>query len=223
MSILFTLVTFLLFITISYLRYSKSEAGKAPQIAFAAAGARPPEMIRELGFEIPKSYAFQPGHTWAAEEGSQQARVGVDSFAATLLGKVEALDPGELHRWVRQGQKLMTLRRDGIAVDLVSPVEGVVTAVNPKVLHDPSLITKDPYGEGWVLQIHSPDLPTNQRNLIRGGMVRPWMAHTLARFKELASPLVGAVAQDGGMPVPGLLAQVDDGLRQAMIREFFLT
>lgn len=222
MSILFTLVTFLLFITISYLRYSKAEAAKAPQIAFTA-GVHPPEMIRELGFEIPKGYAFQPGHTWAAEESSQQARVGVDSFAATLLGKVEALDAGELNRWVRQGQKLMTLRRNGVAVDLVSPVEGVVTAVNPKVQQDPSLITKDPYGEGWVLTIHSPDLPTNQRNLIRGSMVRPWMAHTLTRFKELTSPLVGAVAQDGGMPVNGLLAQVDEGLREAMIREFFLT
>jgi glycine cleavage system H lipoate-binding protein len=222
MSILFTLVTFLLFITISYLRYSKAEAAKRPQIAFAA-GAQPPEMIRELGFEIPKGYAFQPGHTWAAAESDQQARVGVDSFAATLLGKVEAVETGEVSRWIRQGQKVMTLKRDGLAVDLVSPVEGVVIGVNPKVLKDPGLIAKDPYGEGWVMRIHSPNLPTNQRNLIRGSMVRPWMAHTLTRFKELASPLVGAVAQDGGMPVSGLLAQVDEGLRQAMIREFFLT
>lgn len=221
MSILFTLVTFLLFVTISYLRYSKAEAAKAPQVAFS--GVRRLEMIRELGFEIPKDYAFQPGHTWAAAENGQQARVGVDSFAATLLGKVEAVDAGELNRWVRQGQKVMTLRRNGLAVDMVSPVEGVVTAVNPKVLKDPGLIANDPYGEGWVMMIHSPDLPTNQRNLIRAGMVRPWMAHTLTRFKEMTSPLVGAVAQDGGMPVRGLLSQVDEGLREAMIREFFLT
>lgn len=220
MSILFTLVTFLLFITVSYLRYSRAEQA-GPQLSFY--GVHRPEMVRERGFEIPKGYGFQPGHTWAVAENGQQARVGIDSFAATLLGEVEAVEPGELNRWVRQGQKAMTLRRDGISVDLVSAVEGVVTAVNPKVLRDPGLITRDPYGEGWVLMIHSPDLPTNQRNLIRGSMVRPWMAHTLTRFKEMTSPLVGAVAQDGGMPVRGLLARVDEGLRESMIREFFLT
>lgn len=222
MSILFTLVTFLLFITISYLRHSRAdEAARAPQLSIA--GVRLPEMIRELGFEIPKGYAFQPGHTWMVAEGDQNARVGIDSFAGTLLGKVDAVDAGSLNRWVRQGQKLMTLSQNGHTVQMLSPVEGVVTAVNPKVLEDPGLITRDPYGEGWVVKVNSPDLDTNVKNLIRGTMVRPWMAHTLARFRELTQPLVGAVAQDGGMPVPGLLLQVDRGLQRALVREFFLT
>jgi glycine cleavage system H protein len=222
MSILFTLVTFLLFITISYLRHSRTEeAARAPQLSLT--GVRPPEMIRELGFEIPKGYAFQPGHTWMAAEGDQNARVGIDSFAATLLGKVDAVEPGSLNRWVRQGQKLLTIIQDGHRVQMISPVEGVVTAVNPKVLEDPSLITSDPYGEGWIVKINSPDLDTNVKNLIRGTMVRPWMAHTLARFRELTQPLVGAVAQDGGMPVNGLLLRVDKGMQRALVREFFLT
>jgi glycine cleavage system H protein len=222
MSILFTLVTFLLFITISYLRHARAEeAARAPQLSIT--GVRPPEMIRELGFEIPKGYAFQAGHTWMVGEGEQGVRVGIDSFAGTLLGKIDAVEPGSLNRWVRQGQKLLTLTQNGHTVQMVSPAEGVVTAVNPKVLEDPNLIVKDPYGEGWVMKIDSPDLDTNLNNLIRGTMVRPWMAHTLARFREMTKPLVGAVAQDGGMPVAGLLLQVDKGLRRAMVREFFLT
>lgn len=222
MSILFTLVTFLLFITISYLRHSRAgEPAHAPQLSLT--GVRPPEMIRELGFEIPKGYAFQPGHTWMAPEGEQTVRVGIDSFAGTLLGKVDAVDAGALNRWVRQGQKLLSVSLDGHKVQLLSPVEGVVTAVNPKVLEDPGLMIRDPYGEGWVVKINSPDLDTNMKNLIRGALVRPWMAHTLARFREMTQPLVGAVAQDGGMPVPGLLLRVDKGLQRALVREFFLT
>jgi glycine cleavage system H lipoate-binding protein len=221
MSILFTLAMFLLFITISYLRQTKTEAAKAPEIP--AGVTPPPEMIREMGFEIPKGFAFHPGHTWAVEEPNQTARIGLDSFAATLFGKVDTVDRGTLNRWVRQGQKIMTLRHDGLAVDVVSPVEGIVTAANPKVQSDPDLISKDPYGEGWVLMIHTPDLSTNFKNLIRGSLVRTWMQNTVERFRALSSPLVGALAQDGGMPVRGLLGQVDPGLREAMIREFFLT
>ena len=226
MSILFTLVMFLLFISINYFRHVRREESTQVPAVLASPhppGLHPPEMIREMGFEIPRGYAFQPGHTWAAQEEPTEARVGIDSFAAALLGKVTAVETGTLNRWMRQGQVLATLKHDGLAVDIVSPVEGIVAAVNPKVVQDPSLITRDPYGEGWIARVHSPDLPTNMRNLIRGSLVRPWMGHTLTRLRAMTSPLVGAVAQDGGMPVSGLLAQVDEGLRHNLIREFFLT
>jgi glycine cleavage system H protein len=221
MSILFTLVTFLLVITISYVRYARREVVIPP--ANLPEGRHVPQMVREMGFEIPQGYAFQQGHTWLAEEQNQTGRVGIDSFAATLLGNIDNVEVGSLNRWVRQGQKLLTLRVNGIAADVVSPVEGIVTAVNPEVLRDPTLIAKDPYGDGWIVKVHSPDLATNEKNLIHGTLVRPWMSFTLSRFRDLTSPLVGAVAQDGGMPVSGLLTRVDEGMQQALIHEFFLT
>ena len=68
----------------------------------------------------------------------------------------------EPNRWVRQGQKLITLTSDGTSMDLLSPVEGVVMAINNDVLREPSLVTNDPYrewmdrdGEGSGLQSES--------------------------------------------------------------------
>ena len=118
MSILFVLLTFLLLISITYFRRHGAETAVQVQAPRPPA----PQLNRELGFEIPKGYAFHPGHTWVLDEGRQNARIGLDSFAANLLGKVERIEIGALNRWVRQGQKLLTLTREGMSIDLLSNV-----------------------------------------------------------------------------------------------------
>jgi glycine cleavage system H protein len=37
--------------------------------------------------------------------------------------------------------------------DLYAPISGDVVAVNEKLETDPSLMSKDPYGKGWVVKI----------------------------------------------------------------------
>ena len=64
------------------------------------------------------------------KESSDDARVGVDKFVTYLLGKIDHIDICGANRWVRQGQKLITLHSGNTSVDLLSPVEGVVTAIN---------------------------------------------------------------------------------------------
>jgi len=223
MTILFVLLTFLVIITVTY--YTKHGqppvmVTKQPQM-FASPPA--PKIGRDFGFEIPNGYCFHPGHTWVLDEGRQNARVGMDSFASHLVGKIDRIEVAGLNRWVRQGQKIWSVTRDGTTVDMVSPVEGVVIAVNPEIQRDPNIVTKDPYKDGWVCVVKSPDITTNVNNLLRGHFVGPWMQNTLRRVGSMTAQLAGATAQDGGVPIAGLLGQVEPGLRRAMIKEFFLT
>ena len=219
MSILFVLLMFLLIMSITYFVRRPGEAIRPAMIAAPPA----PEIEREVGFNVPKGYCFHPGHTWVLDEGRQNARIGIDAFAANLLGKIDRIEVIGLNRWVRQGQKLVTVTHGGITADLVSPVEGIVMSVNPQILKAPDLLVNDPYQEGWICVVKSPDLGTNVRNLVQGTMVAPWMQHTLARLTNLTSQYVTATAADGGLPVHGLLAQVEPGLQRRLISEFFLT
>jgi glycine cleavage system H lipoate-binding protein len=180
-------------------------------------------MVRDLGFDIPRGYCFHPGHTWVLDEGRQNARVGLDGFAANLVGKIDRIEVPGLDRWVRQGQKIWSITRDNLTIDMVSPIEGVVIAVNPEVQTDPGLLTKDPYQDGWVCVVKSPDLATNAKNLLQGSFVASWMQSTLRRVSAMLPPLAEATAQDGGVPVSGLLMQVDGRVQRAMVKEFFLT
>jgi glycine cleavage system H protein len=219
MSILFVLLTFLLIMVITYFIKGR-DAGVVAAKSLAA--PLQPVMAREMGFDLPRGYFFHPGHTWALDEGHQNARIGLDSFAASLIGKPEHIEVAALNRWVRQGQKLWSLSYDGQTVDMLSPIEGVLVSVNQSVLSNPELAVTDPYKEGWVCVIKSPEINTNLKNLVQGPMVAPWMQGTLARLASMTAQ-AGAVMQDGGQPVAGLLKKLDPALQRRVIREFLLT
>jgi len=46
---------------------------------------------------------------------------------------------------------ILSLKLDGREAALVSPVEGEVVAVNPKLAARDARVADDPYGRGWVL------------------------------------------------------------------------
>jgi len=220
MSILFVLLMFLLVMSINYFCFRTREQVIAQSQAWA--GPQAARMQREYGFSIPEDYCFHPGHTWVLKEGGENARVGIDSFAANLLGTIEHVDVIGLNRWVRQGQKLVTIRSGGQNFELVSPVEGVVMAVNKDAAQDPGLIARDPYQSGWIAIVKSPDLVTNKKNLVQGGMVAPWLQNSVTRLNGMVAQLAPTMAADGGLPLAGLLARVTPELREKLAKEFFL-
>jgi glycine cleavage system H lipoate-binding protein len=219
MTILFVLLTFLVVISVRYFIEPQSQPALETEVVVKP---QRPRVKREYGFEIPQDYCFHPGHTWATKESATNARVGVDKFVAHLMGKIDHIEVRGTDHWVRQGQKLITLTANGASVDLLSPVEGVVMAVNDDVLRDPSLITNDPYESGWIAMVKSPDLKVNQRNLIQGPMVASWMQDNTARLNAMLSPSP-ALAQDGGGPVSGLLPQLTPELRKEVVQDLFLS
>ena len=220
MSILFVLLTFLVVISVNYLWFPP--APTLPVTAHPSLKSPAPVMTKQAGFSIPQHYCFHPGHTWVLREGPEDTRVGFDSFTAELLEKIERIEVTKPERWVRQGQKLMTVYADGFSFELVSPVEGVVTHVNHDVIQNPELALHDPYKDGWIATLKTPDFNTNQRNLMQASMIAPWMHYNQARLSAEVAKLNPALAQDSGVPVGGLLQRVPADLRQRIITEFFL-
>ena len=220
MSILFVLLTFLVVISVNYLWFRPAQA--VPATAHPSLKPPAPMMTQQAGFAIPQHYCFHPGHTWVLREGPEDARVGFDSFTAELVGKIDRIEVAKPDRWVRQGQKLMTLYVDGFSFELLSPVEGVVTHVNNDVIQNPELALRDPYKDGWIATLKAPDFNTNQRNLMQASMVAPWMHYNQNRLGAEIGKLSPSLAQDGGVPVTGLLARVPAEVRRRIITEFFL-
>jgi glycine cleavage system H lipoate-binding protein len=220
MSVLLVLLMFALVMTLGRLlkrRAQPSTAGPVETLPRLR-----PRIETKFGTDVPTGYCFHPCHTWAVDEGWQLIRVGVDRFAVNLFGKIEHIDVVGLYRWVRQGQKLMTITVAGISVDLPSPVEGALTAVNRAALENPELVTTDPFCEGWIAVIKSHCYATDQKNLMQGAMVAPWMRNSIVLLRETCSQSA-ALAQDGGPPLTGLLSRVSTELRNRLVKEFFLT
>jgi len=219
MSILFVLLTFIVIVTANYLWFRPQTIPLAPQ---PSARMPVPIIAKDQGFNIPQGYAFHPGHTWVMPESREDVRVGLDTFAADLVGKIDQIDVVPPNRWVRQGQRLMTIKAGDVSFDLVAPVEGVVMAINREVVEDPGLAARDPYHDGWIATIKAPDLATNQKNLMQNSMVAPWMHYSQTRLIAALGKINPAFAQDGGIPVTGVLLKVSADLRSKIIADFFL-
>ena len=225
MLVLFTFVTFLL---IDHFHSRKNvvvqptlQVAKKPAVATAA-----PSVVS--GFKVPENLRYHPGHTWALNESPTLVRVGMDDFATKLAGKVDNITLPKRGQWIRQGQKLCTLHRDGISVDMVSPIEGSVSDINEAITTNPELARKDPYGEGWIVTVQSPDAKTNFRNLLGGALARWWTEESAGRLQRqmpmFASMMpAGALAQDGGVAVDDVSSQIPDKDWAAVTKEFFLS
>ena len=175
------------------------------------------------GFQVPENVRYHAGHTWALSESKEMVRVGMDDFASKLIGKIENITLPQRGRWVRQGQKIWTIFRDGKSVDMVSPIEGTITDINEAVVKNPELARKDPYGEGWLVTVQAPDSKINFRNLLGGTLARLWTESSALQLRNKVPMLAGALAQDGGVAVDDLTAHVPDEDWATLTKEFFLS
>jgi hypothetical protein len=81
---------------------------------------------------------------------------------------------------------------------MLSPIEGEVSDVNEAVLRDASLLVSDPYGDGWLLTVISPEAETNFRNLLSGDVARQWMEEAENRLRSNMRAVPGVMARDRG-------------------------
>ncbi len=224
MTVLLVLFTFATFLLIDYFR-TRHGVMHPVQVSTAKATAVPrlqPALVG--GFEVPENLRYHPGHTWALSESPNLVRAGMDDFASKLAGKVESISLPQRGQWIRQGQKMCTLHRDGCAVDMISPIEGSVSEINDAIVRDANLALRDPYGEGWLLKVQAPDAKTSFRNLLGGAMARWWTEESASRLQHhMPRAMAGAMAQDGGVAIDNIGAQIPDQDWLPLAKEFFLS
>jgi len=224
MTVLLVLLTFAIFLAIDYVRGQKQLVKQPVRVeALREAAPRPiPALV--AGFQVPENLRYHAGHTWALSESPDMVRVGMDDFASKLIGKIESITLPQRGRWVRQGQKIWTIFRDGKSVDMVSPIEGTVTDVNDAVAKNPELARKDPFGEGWLVTVQAPDAKINFRNLLGGALARMWMDDSALRLrKRMPVAMASALAQDGGVAVDDITAHLPEEDWATLTKEFFLS
>ncbi len=222
MTVILVLSTFVLFLIVDYF-YSKRLPVRAAVQRRLQPAVRPtmqPNVVS--GFVIPDNLRYHPGHTWALSESPKLVRLGFDDFAARVMGKIENITLPQRGQWIRQGQKIWTIQRNGVKAAMVSPVEGVVTEINEAAAQNPEISRGDPYGDGWLVAVESPDAKLNFRNLLSGNVARWWLEEAANRLRKHLPVPAGVMAQDGGMAVNDLTSSLAEDQWLAVTREFFL-
>jgi len=95
---------------------------------------------------------FTPDHLWIRIEG-RRAQVGVSDYGQSELGEVIGVELPEVGDELEKGEAFGELETVRTVSELVAPVSGVVTAINPELEDQPTIVNEDPYHGGWLVEI----------------------------------------------------------------------
>ncbi|MFO7752932.1 MAG: glycine cleavage system protein H [Desulfobacteraceae bacterium] len=176
------------------------------------------------GFSLARNYYYHRGHVWARIEYGGRVRIGLDDFATRLVGKLDDFILPELGSTVVQGEPGCAFSREGFRAECLSPVEGIVVALNPEITKNPEPANTDPYGTGWLILVEPTRLKKSLKNLLFDMESLAWMEDESSRLASLVQSESGhRLAATGGRAVNDIAGNIPEIGWNKLVRMFLLT
>ena len=101
---------------------------------------------------------YSKKHEWVSVDGDV-GTVGITKHATEQLGDIVFAEIPDVGKALTSGGEAAVVESVKAASDVYTPVSGEITEGNPAIVEDPSLVNKDPEGNGWFfkIKITSPD------------------------------------------------------------------
>ena len=119
------------------------------------------------------SVYFTKEHEWIRVEGDV-ATVGISDHAQEALGDIVFAEVPDEGRSVSKGDDCAVVESVKAASDVYAPVSGDVIEGNSAIADDPSVINRDPEGEGWFFKLKLSD-PSELDGLMSEAEYRDWV------------------------------------------------
>ena len=100
---------------------------------------------------VQKGLLYTKDHEWVKEEGGEYT-VGISDYAQSELGDLVFVNLPEEGDSVTKGESFSDVESVKAVSDVLSPLTGVVSAINEAVLDAPESINSAPY-EAWFVKV----------------------------------------------------------------------
>jgi glycine cleavage system H protein len=100
----------------------------------------------------PKNLRYLKTHEWARVEG-EFAWIGITDYAVSHLNEVVFLDLPEVGTDVMMNEPFGEIESIKTVADLYAPVTGQIVERNDELMQELDILTKDPFGKGWMLKV----------------------------------------------------------------------
>ena len=174
------------------------------------------------GYNLAEDTYYHEGHTWAKTEYGGRVRVGLDDFAQKLLGKLTKIESPNIGREVKQGEAGFQVRRNGDTFQVLSPVNGIVTHINDRLLDNPEMVNESPYEEGWLFIVEPTKLRKNLKSLHYGEEAHKYMTEEREKLFAMANDDL-KIAADGGVSVEDIFEELEGENRAKFVKAFLRT
>ena len=183
----------------------------------------PNEVQQVKGFDVPMNYYFHNGHAWARIESGGYIRVGLDDFALKVLGEADGLDLPLMGKELDQGKAGWGLKRRENLADVLSPIDGIIVEVNSEVREKPHVANREPYGDGWLFMVRTPDVDATMGKLMADQSSLSWMNNEVNNLENMIEEVAGPLAADGGYLAEDVYGNLPDLGWKNLTRAFLRT
>ena len=115
-------------------------------------------IVRVAGKEyiVPRGLLYTESDEWVRVEDGR-VRVGITDYAQKEMKDIVGVELPEVGEEVERGQEVAWLESIKASEPVKAPVSGRIAEVNERLLDEPELLNRDPYGEGWILVLEPRD------------------------------------------------------------------
>lgn len=102
--------------------------------------------------DIPENLSYTKNHLWVNIKDGL-CTLGWTDYIQSQAGDVNHIDLPQKGTPVAVNQEFGTIETGKWVDRLYSPVNGLVVEVNDRVIHNPELINKAPFTDGWFIKV----------------------------------------------------------------------
>ncbi len=100
---------------------------------------------------------FTEEHEWLRIEDDLVV-VGITEHASTQLGDIVFVELPDEGDTVSKDEEVVVIESVKAASDILAPLDGEITEINPALEDEPAKVNEDPLGAGWFFKIRPSDL-----------------------------------------------------------------
>jgi glycine cleavage system H protein len=114
-------------------------------------------MMKEIAeLEVPENLRYAKDHEWAGKADGKM-RVGISDYAQDQLGDIVFVELPQVGRTLSKGEQFGTVESVKAVAELFMPLAGRILAVNNVLEESPEIVNRDPYKEGWMIEVNPSD------------------------------------------------------------------
>ncbi len=164
---------------------------------------------------------YTAGHIWVQPlNGAALCRVGLDAFAAALLGNVTAVSWPAAEAVLEPEEPACQIDLGPGKISVAAPFRGRIAARNEALRYQPAMVLRAPYDEGWLIEL-APGDPADLTRLASPRAARSQISADLKRLRRaLALQLLTDLRTEA--PAAGEDARACADLRQLLAGSHYL-
>jgi len=109
-----------------------------------------------MGDEVRDDLKYTNSHEWLKLLG-ENAKIGITYHAQSQLTDIVFVELPQIGKELKKGDELCVVESVKSVSEIYAPISGKIVNVNKKLEDAPEIINKNPYDDGWLVEIKIKD------------------------------------------------------------------